>query len=317
MNQHPDFHRRTIEQTLEQFQPRNLPLTRWIVVADFVRQSVAASNPPSADECRRRLGIVARLAIWVHFTAGHPLDARHVFHPDVVAEWFDQVVELSPQVIAMERARVVRVARAANPDFPPEPAPDTRYSSTWEPTPYTSTEMTLVKDWWRSQRTEQRRETTALLLALAFGAGLNTYEIVRVRAGDICVDELGVLVAVHEPAPREVPVLAEWERPLRDYARVADPNWYVFAPGRKVRNASTVTSFLAGCNSDSGLRPTMQRARATWIVNHILRGVPIGELALAAGVRKLGAYDRWIYDTTGRSSESHYRHLLRALRQSE
>lgn len=312
MNQHRDFVRRTVDQTLEQFQPRNLPLARWLAVADFVRETVALSQAPSADECRRRMGVLARLAIWVHFEAGHPLDVAHVLHPDLIAEWFDQVVEVSAQVKSMERARVLRVARKTNPAFPTEEPATSRYPSSWEPKPYTAREVVLIKDWWHTQRTEQRRETTALLLALALGAGLNTFEVVRVRARDITVDDLGVLVTVHEPSPRQVPVLAEWEEPLRVFAAVADPDWYVFAPGRHVRNASTVTSFLAGCNSDSGLRPMIQRARATWIVNHIIAGVPIADIAFAAGLRTLGQYARWVYAATGRSASTHYRALLRA-----
>jgi hypothetical protein len=312
MNQHRDFERRSLDQTLERFQPRNLPLTRWLTVADFVRETIALSQPPSADECRRRMGIVARLAIWVHFEAGHPLDVHHVLHPDVIAEWFDQVTDYEPNVKAMERARVHRVANKVNPDFPRPDAPNTPYRGASEPTPYTDAELLLIKDWWHAQRTEQRRETVALLLALALGAGLNTFELVRVRAKDITVDDLGVLVTVHEPAPRQVPVLAAWEAPLRVYAAVADPDWYVFAPGRRVRNASTVTSFLAGCNSDSGLRPMIQRTRTTWIVNHVVAGVPIADIAYAAGLRTLDTYNRWVYAATGRSASAHYRAFLRA-----
>lgn len=311
MNQHTDYDRRTVQQTLEQFQPRNLPLVRWLQVAPFVKQVVAASDPPSADECRRRLGIVGRLACWTYFTAGHPLDVRHVLHPDVIGEWFDQIVDYDPKVRAMERARVQRVARAVNPEFPAEPVGNTRYRYKPKPKPYSREEMRLIEDWWHSQRTERRRETTALLLALAFGAGLNTFELVRVRSRDITVDDLGVMVSVYEPTPRDVPVLATWEEPLREYARVADPDWYVFAHGRRVRNASTVTSFLAMCNDDSGLRPTIQRARDTWIVNHILAGVPIADLASAAGVKTLHAYDHWVYEVTGITAATHHRRLLR------
>lgn len=313
MNQH-QVSNPSVETVVAGYTPRQINLYHWLKVRSFVQEAVLGSAPPSPDEARRRMTIVAGLVAWGHVQAGYDLDRRVFFDLDVIAEWIDQECgQYSDKVRKMYRARLKAMAKLLNPDFPEDAPEETSYASAWSPNPYSDAEMADLEGWARSQRTAGRRNKAQVLLALTRGAGLYSHEVVRLRISDIQIDEYGVLLHIRGDAPRDVPVSREWEQTLIGLVaavRPIAPDAYAFSPGRTNRKTTVIQNFVKSTNRNPGISPHPQRLRATWMVNLIKAGVPPAALAKAAGLTNLRSYERWLYaypevDTT------EYRNLMR------
>lgn len=158
--------------------------------------------------------------------------------------------------------------------------------------PYSQAELTILKDWAKSQKTESRRGDAKVLLALGIGAGLSGKEIIGVRAADIDVGDEGVVVTVRGERPREVPVLKRWERSLSKRVASADVDSFVFHSSRKTENQNAITDFVS--RDPSVVIIQARRMRTTWPIHHIDAGTPIPVFLDAAGLQSLEALDRFL-----------------------
>ena len=148
-----------------------------------------------------------------------------------------------------------------------------------------------MRSWASAQGSAPRRRDAWVLLALGFGAGLATRELLAVRTGDLDVRETEVRVMVWEGRPRLVPVLPGWDRPLRDVVGERGVDGWVFRPGRTTVRSAQVTDFLhRGHTTQLDVRPA--RMRTTWMLDHLRRGTPPRELLRIAGLENLAALDR-------------------------
>ena len=87
--------------------------------------------------------------------------------------------------------------------------------------PYSASELEVLKHDALDQPTPTRRRAACALLALGLGAGLDGRWLARVGPEDVTCDNGVVEVAVGEPAPRRVVVVAEWENEVLDLAETA------------------------------------------------------------------------------------------------
>lgn len=302
-----------VTHVVRNYVPRYVDLHDWLAVREFVQEAVLDSLPPSGDEARRRITIVAMMVAWAHRTAGYDLDRTAIFTLDVISEWIDQQCgQYTVKVKKMYRARLKSIAKEINSEFPVVPN-ETSYSSAWNPQPYSAAELAEVVGWARGQSTAMRRHKAEVLLSLTVGAGLYTNEVAALRVSDIESDAEGVLLHVRGAYERTVPVLAEWEDTLRDLVanvQPVDPEAYAFAPGRMNAKPAVVTAFVQSSNRSGSVEPQTRRMRATWIVEHIKAGIPPQIIAQAAGMVNLRSFDKWLYHYR-EFETSEYRALLR------
>jgi len=273
--------------------PPKIAPSDWAKVETFVRAAVADSEPHVKYSAAQLTRYAGALAAWCVNIAGHPLDRDVVFRREVIGEF---VARGGPNYASARSARSallrmsevlvsphLRVAQLA----PLPKSPPTR--------PYSLTNITDIRSWATGLRTHYARTQAQLLMSLGFGAGLTAQEITHLRARDVTVDAGGVLVQVREGSgnPRFVPVLAEWEQSLADYARLGhtNPDAYVFAPRRNRRDKNTTFAFLSA--NDAPLE--VRRMRVTWIVRHLALGkIPIHVFMDAAGLDSLTGLSRYV-----------------------
>src|SRR5690606_35505751 len=83
-----------------------------------------------------------------------------------------------------------------------------------DPTPpYSAADINALLSWANTQTSPARRTDARTLLALGFGAGLATRELLSLRIEDVFITTEQVQVMVWDDRPRLVPVLSEWETP--------------------------------------------------------------------------------------------------------
>ena len=281
----------TPAETIEQYTPRGLNPRQWTRVRAFVTDAVTRGEPASTIEARLLMSDAARLATWAHCVAGHPLTIEAIFDRDLISEWAElSTAEVKPAVAVLRRGRMKRLAEKINSAHHDAVQPEAPFTRRWHPRPYSRQEVLEIEDWAASQRTEKRRIHAAVLLGLTLGCGLQSAEIVQVRAADLTCDDDGVLVRVVGARSRIIPVRARYEAALRDAATHLVPDDYVFVPGRTRDHASVVANVIGSTTRESGIRPDPWRLRATWIAGLIQSNVPVEAVLQAAGLTSLGRY---------------------------
>jgi integrase len=156
--------------------------------------------------------------------------------------------------------------------------------------PYTVAEVAALYSWATSQGTVRRRKDALAILALGLGAGLATREILGVKAGDIESSANRLLVMVWEGRPRVVPILDAWQPMMRRVLNDADPESWLFRPGRATATSGQITDFLLRARTDLDVRPA--RMRTTWLLEHLAIGTAPKELLRISGLKNLAALDK-------------------------
>jgi hypothetical protein len=183
--------------------------------------------------------------------------------------------------------------------------------------PYTGAEQAALWAWANGQPTADLRHGLKTLLALGLGCGLESREIIPLRATDVRTGPTApgsfngganadapvgaadqVMVAVRGRRARLVVCRHAWERVLGDQAEHAlriggEPGGYLFRANAAVRGGNIVTNFLARAHAAPGVPPLKTaRLRATWLVGLIEAGVPLTVIVSAAGLDTLHSLTR-------------------------
>lgn len=154
--------------------------------------------------------------------------------------------------------------------------------------PYSRAETAQLASWAKTLSTEQRRSSATNLLALGFGAGLATREILTARASDIIVVGEDALVHVPGEDERIVPIQMDW-KPYLEVPAESDP--LLFRPRRATISESQVTDFVLATRTDLDVKPG--RMRATWLLRMLQVGTPALELLELSGMKNFAALDRY------------------------
>jgi hypothetical protein len=146
-----------------------------------------------------------------------------------------------------------------------------------------------------------RRSVQSLLL-LGLGAGLGRGEITSVTGRDVRVETGpdGPVTIVHAHGSRwaferDVPVLDRYARHVAALAKDAGEK-HLISPNRTVRSVGTTADLLKDVQPKgyTGVRITVNRLRATWIVEHLSRGVRPDVVLHAAGLQNPGSLGRYL-----------------------
>ncbi|MFI8927130.1 hypothetical protein ACIG3E_05495 [Streptomyces sp. NPDC053474] len=270
---------------------------RWGRVAPLVRQIVREADPLLPYKTTELLGVLAKLALFAD-DQGMESSARVWLS----AEFIERFVQVGCPGVGEAtrgnyRSRLLRLREAVigPPLVTGMPA---KLSASDASRPYSPTEQAALWGWAAGQPTMALRSGCRVLLALGLGVGLDSAEVVPVRAHDVRTvgADSPVTVAVRGPRQRLVVCRRRIERVLADEAEAAvreGQTSYLFRPAAMARGKNTVTNFLARTVKDPKVPAlSMGRARATWLVALIDEGLPLTVIVAASGVQTLHGLSR-------------------------
>lgn len=260
----------------------------WATLEPVVTAAVKKSASRTGREARSLYPVATAFVLWAWQTKGMDLDVARMFRRRVVEEYVHRGMEsFTRGSRATYRSVLLTIVDAVTPPSDvPFPIPRS------DPTPpYTAAEIAALRSWASAQGSTVRRRDAAVLLAMGFGAGLATRELLSVRTGDIDVRGDDVHVLVWSGRPPLVPVLPTWQPGLRAaMGELGDDQW-VFRVGRTGVRSAQVTDFLhRGHTTELDVRPA--RMRTTWLLTHLQAGTSPRDLLRIAGLEHLAALDR-------------------------
>ena len=278
-----------MDEIVEGYEPRQASDFVWERIEAFVKDAVRDVPNIDAAKASRYVSILTRHVQWTWQTCGYPLERAYVFAPAVIGESIEQtcagMTDASKRTFRSNlRAMADALTdRGQQKSFLP-PIPRTKASA-----PYTAPEVARLRTWASSLSTQHRRVSMTTVLGLGLGAGLKSSEIAALEAGDVVVDEYGVLLAVRGEAPREVPMLTEWSELIAALAgaTMRRDQKLVLPRRQSAFNRHALNNLIAQCAPPVPL--TTHRMRATWIVGHLAAGIPATTLARAAGLASTDA----------------------------
>ena len=180
------------------------------------------------------------------------------------------------------------------------PAGATPFSGSGAKAPYSAQERAELWSVAASQRSEWRRRSALILLALGIGAGLRAGELAAAVGDDVTDKPRGVSVRVGGAGGRTVPVSDVYAKTVAQQAKQAGPG-HLFCPGggeRAYRNF--VNNFCYGLVADpAGPRLSSGRCRSSFICDHLAAGAPLGELLYMAGIAEVESLLRYARHVPG------------------
>lgn len=261
----------------------------WETLEPVVAAAVTATARRTGREPRALYPVATSFVLWAWQSKGLELDVARMFRRRVVDEFVHRGMDsFTRGSRATYRSVLLAIVDAVTPPTE-QPFPIPRSDPT---PPYGAAEIAALRSWARAQGSAVRRRDASALLAMGFGAGLATRELLSVRAEDVDVrggDDMHILVWSRRP--RLVPVLPAWQPGLREALSERDQNQWVFRVGRTGVRPAQVTDFLhRGHTTELDVRPA--RMRTTWLLTHLQAGTPPGDLLRIAGLEHLAALDR-------------------------
>jgi len=266
------------------YQPK-LPERDWAAIAPYVHDLVARAEPLVVYSSAQLYPAVARLVHYAHIK--HiPLNDVDVLAPRTL-ERFIQIylADYTPGSRSTMRARVRRVAEALLGGSTSDLIRTFAKSETSRP--YLPAEVSLLRAWARSMRTEELTSSSGALLALGFGAGLTGAEIIRRRIEDVSFPEQ--VLKVGGKNPRTVPLDESWLALLSTRRDVLEGSGWAFRVGQQGFNENLITDFVARSGPQVPL--TTRRMRSTWLVGHLNAGTRLRPLLAMAGLQSAEALD--------------------------
>jgi hypothetical protein len=265
---------------------------RWDLLRPIVSACIEAhvSRRRAAD----RKPIATALALahlvnffdWVAATGYAPLSTCALNADIIDAYTVVRSTEVRPNVAERERKTLRAVAGL------PAVRERRKHSTTSTPnTPYTATERARIHAWAANQPDAARERNCAVIATLCLGAGLTTRELLAACVGDIRVAADGMpTVRVVGARARLVPFTLDWVADARRLSDIDDPGAKLFRPRAHVRDKGLVSETLRTSIGD--IKPTPQRLRNTWLVDHLEAGTPILLLTELAGLKTADAFGR-------------------------
>jgi hypothetical protein len=231
--------------------------------AGFARQVVSQAAPAGRDRAKNLLWAAGKLACYGTGLGLEPAP-QVLLHPSVIERFAVHAPGLSGPARRTLRTNLKFLARAVVPHLVPADAPLPRERAK---VPYTPAQISGFLALADAQPTAARRMRGAALVCLGAGAGLIRADLRLMRGTDVVCRSGGVLVTVRGGrAPRTVPVLARYHRPLLKAAAFAGGGLLTGGtdPGRHNISNPLARSLARG----AGL-PALDtsRLRATWLAD--------------------------------------------------
>jgi integrase len=264
-----------------------IPNRAWDQIGPFVRTLVEECVDYVSYDVPDLMYAISRHVWWCIDTAGLELDRRMLFRRDVIAVSVEAMCGSSPASKGNRRSQLFRVAEHLRTIAREAPVP--AFPNASAHAPYSSEDVGRLRNWAAGQRTDLGRANAWTLLLLGIGAGLRAGEICSTTHKQLIDTPNGHTIVVADGTSRTVPLLSEWEEHWAELPERHDG--HVFRPGVSGHYPNMVTNFVHR-SSGAGLKPQTQRLRATWLVNQLNAGTPLGVLMTAAGLTSAASFSR-------------------------
>lgn len=294
--------------------PAQMGPREWDAIAGYVRDvtMTALERYEGRYDAQDMIGAVAGLTRWATQVAGLPMETGVVFHRDTIAEYIARA-DLSVSSRATIRSRLLRVAEAVLSTE--ERVTRLQPLRADDPVrPYSEFEQRRLRSWAEGQTTPTRRMECRAILSLGLGAGLASSDIIALRARDILIDDLGILIRIPGSRARDVPVLAGWEQGLVDLHSARQPDAWFLGARRASGGKNWLNNTIASSSPEGTLRPVPARMRNTWLVHHMIAGTPLGPLVAAAGLETFRTIEKLLRFVPEPTVDEVRRSMRRALR---
>jgi integrase len=228
--------------------------------AAFARDVVSRAGPAGRERAKNLLWAAGKLADWALPLGLEPVP-EVLLHPSTAERFTRCAAGLSGPARRTLRTNLRFLGRRAVPHLYPGDLPLPRERAK---EPYSPAEVAGFLALASAQPTAERRARAAGLVCLGAGAGLIRGDLRSVRGGDVARRSGGVVVTVHGPRARTVPVLAAYQARLLDAARFAGDG--LVCGGAEHGRRNLTNRLVASLDGGSGLpRLDTSRLRATWL----------------------------------------------------
>lgn len=265
----------------------DLPSDAWGDIKDFVLTTVAKVRDRVPYNDQALINAVARHVDWTVSIAGFDLDAQSLFRRDVIGAAVSLMPTTSTSTMGRRRSLLLRVGEVLGVIPVPTPLPPLAASS--PSAPYSARDVEKLLNWAYRQGNPGEQQSARALLALGLGAGLPTRDIGNARAEHI--GDAGSTLVVPGPPARVIPVAPDWAEELSEVRHESAPSDLLFQPHVN-RTKNYVTVFVSR-TMGAGIRPSTQRMRSTWLVEHLATGTPMQDLLYAAGLQSMDSLIRY------------------------
>lgn len=268
------------------FRPQ-LPMQDWAAIAPYVLDVVARAEPSVTYTDRQLLTPVTRLVHFAH-TNHIPLEDAAVFSPRTLERFVHHnLASYNRASRSTIRARLRRVSEALLGES--ATARFRALGKAQASRPYTPAEISLLRAWARSMRTDELTTSAGALLGLGLGAGLTGSEIISQRLETIDIAQS--VVTVRGEKARNVPIRGDlWQDLVRARFSHREGTGWAFRSHQRGENINLITDFVSHTGPQVPL--LTRRMRATWLVQHLDAGTPLKQLLRIAGLQSAEALDR-------------------------
>lgn len=262
----------------------DLPEEDWAHIREFVVLAAADAIPKLSYAEASVINAIAHHVDWCVNVAGYSLTRETLFRRDVIGAATAVMDTARDSTRGRRRSLLLRVGEVLG--VIPRTPQLTPLSAAVPSTPYTVDEIDGI--WhWALRQPEGKNLPAQVIAVLGLGAGLAPRDLCAVRPTDVLGDGRALQVAA-----RTVPVSVDWQHELRRLIdRAENRSAPLFRPNI-VGSKNMVTNFVATC-ANEGIRPSVQRMRATWLVDHLTAGTPMQDLLWWAGLKSMDALVRY------------------------
>jgi integrase len=265
-----------------------LALPWWDRIGPFLTALVEDVSAELGVEPRSLYPSLTPFVLWCWQTKALDLDRQKMFRRSRIESFvINGMPGMSPGTKNTVRGKLLRVSEAVVTEVPTAALRGIGRSS---PTPpYDAKQRAELYSWARTRGTATARRDASVLLALGFGAGLPTRELLAVRRQDVALD--GSTVRVRDARRRTVPIVDDWQPVLRRAIETLDQDDWVFRASRHSAASGQVADFVRRTATDLDIRPA--RMRSTWLCGRLANNTPVDTLLLESGVQTYASLDRY------------------------
>lgn len=252
-------------------------------IRPFLRAAITASTLTGTESVRKHCTHLTELARYA-LSRGVALEVSSVLTTAFIDEFVRiDMADESDHLRAERRRRLLAIARTANPG-PHSPARLTPIGHSAIKPCYTPTEVAIIARAARTQPTAARQRDLACVVALGAGAGLDSVDMRDLHTDDIeDLSDQGLLVHVHGPRPRVVPVRADYDNLLRSALEGRDSRELLIGTKQDRRNTAARAIERAALHNVPHIEPA--RLRATWLADLMTDTIPVALILQAAGLK--------------------------------
>jgi hypothetical protein len=255
----------------------------WDAIAPFVRTTVSKLAHLPTRVIRTYLTTLSKFAMWA-LTRGLPIvNADDIVTPANIYRFDAEVLVAHTDATRRnERDRLKTLLKRIGDDDPSYPRKIIRTDIRPSLHYYREDEQIAFVSSSETRNTARQRNNMKVLLGLGFGAGLTAREISDALVGDIVEDLDCVRVHVRGKNSRVVPVRAQWSGLLVEGLGVRPADDVAIDGYRRTRKHDALIYHLSK-EAPNEPTPNASQMRATWIIEHVLRGLRPDVVATIAG----------------------------------